>query len=130
MHSDPSLNQLIRSNDTAWQLLDEPGVSGVWVKVLRFDQTTMRAPTILLKFDPGATYPVHSHPGGEEIYVIDGDIQLGKDHLRAGDYLYTAPNNIHAVKSTGGCVVLVNVPQAVEILRNSSSNTSPPNPNA
>jgi quercetin dioxygenase-like cupin family protein len=130
MHSDLSQNQLIHSNEIEWLPLNEPGVTGIWVKVLRFDKSTMRAPTILLKFDPGATYSVHSHPGGEEIYVLSGDIQLGKDHLQAGDFLYTAPHNIHAVKSVGGCVVIVNVPQAVEILRNSSSSTSPPNPNA
>src|SRR5205085_8818161 len=112
------LNQLVRSRDVAWQPLDEPGVVGVSVKVLRFDQTAGRAPTILLKFEPGSTYPAHNHPGGEEIFVLEGDIHLGKDHLRAGDYLYTVPNNVHAVHSEGGCVVLVNVPEEVEILRN------------
>ena len=112
----PKLNQLVRSDAAEWQPLQEPGVTGVYVKVLRFDEATSRAPTILLKFDPGASYPAHLHPGGEEIFVLEGDIRLGKDHLHAGDYLYTAPNNIHAVYSKDGCVVLVNVPQAVVIL--------------
>jgi quercetin dioxygenase-like cupin family protein len=130
MPQDPSQNQLTRSHDLDWVPLDEPGVTGVWVKVLRFDPATHRAPTILLKFDPGATYPVHAHPGGEEIYVLSGDIQLGKDHLQTGDFLYTAPHNIHAVRSVGGCVVMVNVPQAVEILRQASPGTSPVEPKA
>ena len=112
----PKLNQLARSAAAEWQPLKEPGVTGVYVKVLRFDEATSRAPTILLKFDPGARYPAHIHPGGEEIFVLEGDIRLGKDHLYNGDYLYTAPNNIHAVYSKGGCVVLVDVPQAVVIL--------------
>jgi quercetin dioxygenase-like cupin family protein len=112
----PKLNQLFRSDSAEWQLLQESGVTGVYVKVLRFDEATSRAPTILLKFDPGARYPTHIHPGGEEIFVLEGDIVLGKDTLNTGDYLYTAPNNIHAVYSKGGCVVLVNVPQAVVIL--------------
>jgi hypothetical protein len=34
--------------------LAEPGVTGVFVKVLRFDEEQGRAPTILLKFEPGA----------------------------------------------------------------------------
>src|SRR5256885_15759926 len=97
------LNQLVRSNDVAWQPLAEPGIVGVWVKVLRFDPAAGRAPTILLKFDPGATYPAHNHPGGEEIFVLEGDITLGKDRLGAGDYLYTAPNNVHADHSKVGC---------------------------
>jgi quercetin dioxygenase-like cupin family protein len=112
-----ALNQLVRSSQIEWQRLDEPGVTGVFVKVLRFDEAAGRAPTILLRFEAGATYPAHNHPGGEEIFVLEGDIKLGRDHLRAGDYLYTAPDNKHAVWSEGGCVVLVSVPEAVEILK-------------
>jgi quercetin dioxygenase-like cupin family protein len=112
-----SFTQLVRSDQIEWQPLSEPGVSGVFVKVLRFDQETRRAPTILLKFDAGATYPAHNHPGGEEVFVLEGDLKLGKDHLHAGDYLYTSPNGKHAARSEGGCIVLVNLPEEVEILR-------------
>ena len=116
-----SLTSLVRSQQIEWQPLAEPGVTGVYVKVLLFDKETRRAPTILLKFDPGATYPAHNHPGGEEVFVLEGDIKLGKDHLYAGDYLYTAPQGKHAVWSQHGCVVLVKVPQAVEILKQRNS---------
>jgi quercetin dioxygenase-like cupin family protein len=113
---DTRLNQLVRSRAIEWQPLDEQGVSGVCVKVLRVDAEAGRAPTILLKFEPGASYPAHRHPGGEEIFVLEGDIRLGKDRLLAGDYLYTAPGNTHGVQSDEGCVVLVSVPQEVEKL--------------
>ena len=113
----PKLDQLVHSAAVDWAPLAEPGVTGVYVKVLRFDEAAGRAPTILLKFESGATYPSHVHPGGEEIFVLEGDIHLGKDHLFAGDYLYTAPNNVHAVRSEGGCVVLVSVPQAVHVIQ-------------
>ena len=109
-------NQLVRTDQVEWRPLEERGVDGVSVKVLRFDPVAKRAPTILLKFEAGATYPAHNHPGGEEIFVLSGDIRLGKDHLHAGDYLFTAPNNKHAVRSEGGCVVLVSVPLEVEVL--------------
>ena len=112
-----SFTQLVRSDQIEWQPLSEPGVSGVFVKVLRFDKETRRAPTILLKFDAGATYPAHNHPGGEEVFVLEGDLKLGKDHLYTGDYLYTSPNGKHAARSEGGCIVLVNVPEEVEILK-------------
>ena len=87
------------------------------MKVLRADAAADRSPTILLQFSPGATYPAHSHPGGEEIFVLEGDVKLGADHLHAGDYLYTAPGNAHAVWSEGGCVLLVIVPEEVVILK-------------
>src|SRR5215813_6097 len=117
------LNQLVRSGAVEWEPLAEPEITGVHVKVLRFDEPSGRAPTILLKFEPGATYPSHLHPGGEEIFVLEGDIRLGKDDLFAGDYLYTAPNNVHAVRSEGGCIVLVSVPQAVQVIQRAKAPT-------
>lgn len=96
-----SFTQLVHSEQIDWRPLSEPGVSGVFVKVLRFDKETRRAPTILLKFDAGATYPAHNHPGGEEVFVLEGDLKLGKDHLYTGDYLYTSPNGKHAARSEG-----------------------------
>jgi quercetin dioxygenase-like cupin family protein len=109
--------QLVRTGEVEWRPLVEPGVTGVSVKVLRFDTETRRAPTILLEFEPGATYPAHNHPGGEEIFVLEGDITVGQDHLKAGDYIFTPPQGKHAVRSEGGCVVLVNIPEEVEILK-------------
>ncbi|MDM7914131.1 MAG: cupin domain-containing protein [Candidatus Eisenbacteria bacterium] len=109
-------NQLVRSDDVPWRPLDEPGVQGVFVKVLRRDPVARRARTILLKFEAGTTYPAHNHPSGEEVYVLQGDITLGKDRLRAGDFLYTAPDGKHAVHTEGGCVILVVVPEEVERL--------------
>lgn len=116
-----STNQLVRSNQIEWQPLPEEGVTGIYVKTLQFDNEAKRAPTILLKFDAGATYPAHNHPGGEEIFVLEGDIWLGKDHLLAGDYLFTAPNNKHGVRTETGCVVLLKAPQQVEIIRPKAS---------
>lgn len=118
---EPIIATMVRSQQLEWQPLNEPGVSGVYVKVLRFDEQTRRAPTILLKFDAGATYPAHNHPGGEEVFVLEGDIKLGKDHLYAGDYLYTPPDGKHAVWSQTGCIVLLNVPQEVEIIKAKTS---------
>lgn len=110
------MNQLTHTKQIQWKLLNEEDSAGVWIKSLRFDSETKRSPTIILKFDPGARYPAHTHPAGEEIFVIEGTVQVGKDFLTAGDYLYTAPNNIHAVYSKNGCILLLSVPEQVIIL--------------
>lgn len=110
-------NQLVKSSEIEWQSLNEKGVSGVYVKSLLFDDTAQRSPTILLKFDAGASYPLHDHPGGEEIFVLEGDIKLGKDELKAGDYLFTAVGNRHRVSTKNGCVVLLKAPREVEIIK-------------
>jgi quercetin dioxygenase-like cupin family protein len=111
-------NYITKSNQKEWTPLIEEGVDtkGIFVKVLRHDEQNKRAPTILLKFEPGATYPYHNHPGGEEVFVLEGDATLEGTTLSAGDYLYTLPNFKHSVTSKKGCVLLFMIPEEVEIL--------------
>lgn len=109
-------NQLVRSNKIEWKPLGEQGITNIFVKSLLFDNEAKRSLTILLKFEAGAKYPLHDHPQGEEIFVLEGDIQIGKDHLFAGDYLFTAPNNLHAARTESGCVMILKAPQEVEII--------------
>ena len=33
------------------------------------------AVTSLLRFDAGARFPLHDHPGGEEVFVVDGELE-------------------------------------------------------
>lgn len=106
-------NQLVRTSEIEWRTLDEDGGGGVYVKSLLFDAVSQRSPSILLKFDAGATYPLHDHPAGEEIFVLEGDIRLGKDELSAGDYLYTAAGNMHRVSTRNGCVIFLRAPKEV-----------------
>lgn len=113
------LSFITKSSQAEWVPLVEEGIDtkGIFVKVLRYDETAKRAPSILLKFEPGASYPYHNHPGGEEIFVLEGDAVLEGAHLSAGDYLYTPPNFKHAVTSVSGCVLLLIIPEEVEILQ-------------
>lgn len=111
-------NYITKSVELDWSPLVEEGVrtEGIWVKVLRFDEATERAPTFLLKFDPGASYPEHNHPAGEEAFVLEGEVRFSARQLEAGDYLYTPPGGVHSVQSEKGCVLLFVVPEEVEIL--------------
>jgi quercetin dioxygenase-like cupin family protein len=110
--------QITRSNVTEWIPLVEEGIKteGVYFKVLRFDEATQRPPTFLLKFDAGASYPNHSHPAGEEIYVLAGEVRFGADRLTEGDYLYMPPASTHSAYSKTGCTMLFIVPEEVVIL--------------
>ena len=114
-----NLNQLVRSNQIQWKALVEEGVNtqGIFAKVLRFDEVEQRPPPFLLKFEAGASYPNHNHPGGEEIFVLEGEVRFGPDQLHAGDYLFTAPGETHSAFSKTGCVMLFVVPEEVEILK-------------
>jgi quercetin dioxygenase-like cupin family protein len=104
---------VVRGDESAWKAIKVPGVS---VRVLRADKATGES-TTLIRFDPGTRFPAHNHPAGEEVYVVEGDLQIGGERLRAGDYLYTPPDGKHAAASEGGCVFLVTLPRPVEILK-------------
>ena len=108
----------IKSNEVEWKPLIEDGIKteGIFIKVLRYDEQTKRSPTIILKFEPGATYPAHNHPAGEEVFVLEGEVKFGNNNLLKGDYLYTPPDGKHAVRSKTGCIMLLNIPEEVEIL--------------
>jgi len=112
----------IKTNEIDWKPLIEDGVNttGIFVKTLRYDERAKRSPVILLKFEPGAKYPAHNHPAGEEAFVLEGEVKFGNYTLSAGDFLYTPPNGKHAVWSKNGCVMLLNIPEEVEILKNKS----------
>ena len=51
--------------------------------------------TLLLRFEKGVVGAAHSHPGGEELFVVSGDITVGDERLGAGDYLWTPPGGVH-----------------------------------
>jgi quercetin dioxygenase-like cupin family protein len=110
--------QITKTNEIEWIPLIEEGVKtdGVYVKVLRSDENTKRSPTILLKFEPGASYPNHNHPAGEEAFVLEGEVRFGSDQLNAGDYLYTPPGKTHSVFSRTGCTMLLVIPEEVILL--------------
>ena len=114
------LVKYVQSRKIEWQPLIEDNVNttGIFLKTLRYDEATNRAPVILLKFEPGAKYPAHNHPAGEEVFVLEGEVKFGNKHLSKGDYLYTPPNGKHSVWSKTGCVMLLNIPEEVEILKN------------
>jgi hypothetical protein len=88
--SQQMLDGLVRTANLEWTPLVESGVDtrGIYVKCLRRDEATGRAPIFLLRFDPGAKYPYHNHPAGEELFVLAGSCIIEGATLGAGDYLY------------------------------------------
>lgn len=116
---DKAISNYIKKTTTLpWQPLIEGEVhyEGIFVKSLHFDEAKQRSTTILLKFEPGAAYPYHNHPGGEELFVLQGEAIIEGAGLEAGDYLFTPVNFRHSVKTETGCIILFVVPEEVEIL--------------
>jgi len=102
----------IPPDDRPWrEFADNPGVS--YRTLRKGDAGSL---TLLLKFQPGAGYHAHRHPGGEEYYVLEGALDdLGKS-WPAGSYIWHPPGSAHRPASKAGAVVLVMLPQAIELL--------------
>lgn len=111
-------NYIVQSEAIEWIPLIENNhhYEGIFVKSLRYDKLTKRSKTILLKFEPGAAYPYHNHPAGEELFVLKGEAIIEKRRLSEGSYLYTPPNFKHSVHTELGCLLLLVIPEEVEIL--------------
>lgn len=109
---------IIRNSQKEWQPLIEKGIhyQGISIISLRFDEAKQRSTTIMLKFEPDASYPCHNHPGGEEIYMLSGEAIIENTTLSQGDYLYTPANFKHSVKTKTGCTMLFVIPEEVQIL--------------
>jgi quercetin dioxygenase-like cupin family protein len=113
-----TLDGLVKTASLQWKPLVESGVdtTGISVKPLRTEPATGRAVTFVLRFEPGAKYPYHDHPAGEELFVLSGSCLIEGAMLEAGDYLYTTPGSKHSVQTDAGCTMLFQVPEEVIIL--------------
>lgn len=67
--------------------------------------------TIFLRFAKGAHGAPHTHPGGEELFVVSGDISIGGKRVTTGDYLYTPPDASHDALAHEATVLLLNLPK-------------------
>jgi quercetin dioxygenase-like cupin family protein len=59
---------------------------------------------------------MHDHPGGEEVYVIEGSLRIGGQTLHAGDYLWTPPGGVHDAESADGCTLFLSAPDGIKVL--------------
>ena len=71
-------------------VLNQPSRDGLVVNAVRVD------------YEPGGFSPVHRHPAGAYVYVIDGSVIFGIDDrepvvLKAGDSFDEPPGALHAV---------------------------------
>ena len=56
---------------------------GVTKKVLYSNEESGEL-TLLLRFEMGSAYPLHNHPGKEEIFVLEGDVHPELVGVRCG----------------------------------------------
>ncbi|MEO8426188.1 MAG: cupin domain-containing protein [Verrucomicrobiota bacterium] len=81
-------------------------VRGAAVKLLSVDQARGYA-VVLGRLEPGARYPAHKHINGEDVFVLSGDLHIGENVLRAGDFHHADAGTSHGENfSETGCTIL------------------------
>lgn len=61
----------------------------------------------LLRYQPGATVPLHWHPGYEQILVLSGQQSDHRGTYGPGSLIINPPGSQHQVTSAEGCVVFI-----------------------
>ena len=61
----------------------------------------------LLRYLPGASVPLHEHPGFEHILVLSGEQSDENGTYTAGSFVINPPGSRHSVISKIGCIVLL-----------------------
>ena len=67
--------------------------------------------TSVVRYEPGASFPSHPHPEGEEIFVLEGTFSDHAGHATAGTHLLNAEGFEHAPYSEEGCLLFVKLRQ-------------------
>jgi anti-sigma factor ChrR (cupin superfamily) len=90
--------------DAAW---NETGIPGIRARVLAIDHARSLV-TLVVRADPGAAYPPHTHHGPEDCYVISGSVIVDGRVLRAGDFHHADEHSEHGeITTTEGAEVLI-----------------------
>jgi anti-sigma factor ChrR (cupin superfamily) len=110
LHGDLAIRVTVDTDSLEWT----PSPSRtVWRKRLhRVGPAESGQVTSLVRYDAGSAFPVHDHPDGEEILVLDGVFSDEHGDWPAGTWLLNPEGFRHAPFSEEGCLLFVKLRQA------------------
>jgi len=96
---------MVANSALAWSDFTPPGFDpGMKLAVIQGDPGKAGEYTVRLQFPAGYRFPVHYHPGAENLTVVSGTFQLGMGNTAnwnalknygPGDYIYIPPRHAH-----------------------------------
>lgn len=102
-----------------WEATGQPGVDR---HLLRHDESSHTS-VYLARLAPGASFPDHRHPGGEDCFVLRGRIRDSRGEFGPGDFMYYGPGTVHSdLMATGEdpCILFVVSHGGIQILPESN----------
>lgn len=108
INSDLSQTVVIDTQSMEW----ESSPSGtVWRKPLFRQGGEFGPVTSIVKYEVGGKFRTHTHPQGEEIFVLSGEFCDDHGRYSAGTYLLNPDGTQHAPYSDQGCTLFVRLRQ-------------------
>ena len=105
---DASMRRVIATAGAAFLPYDRYGVTRDDMEYLPLSAPDATPEILLIRFKPGAASTPHEHTGGEEFYVLDGELtDCDGARFGAGDYVCYQPGSRHFSVSEKGCTLLV-----------------------
>jgi anti-sigma factor ChrR (cupin superfamily) len=100
---------VLKAEDAGFQPYDLYGdpVPGIVWKPINFDRDAARG-SFLVRLDPGSKSLPHIHTGGEDSYILEGELIDGDGRAYGpGEIISYAAGSRHASRSPKGCTILV-----------------------
>lgn len=97
--------------NTAIEPWQRSPIPGVWRKPLAREDAESGHATSVVRYEAGARFSRHEHPGGEEILVLEGIFSDQSGDFGPGSYIRNPPGTRHAPFSKPGCVLFVKLHQ-------------------
>ncbi|KQQ96923.1 cupin domain-containing protein [Massilia sp. Leaf139] len=108
INADFSQPVIVTPRQHAWLASPQAGVERVMLDRIGAEQA--RA-TSLVRYAPQSFFPVHTHPAGEEILVLEGTFSDEDGDYPAGWYLRNPPDSAHQPFSREGALIFVKLRQ-------------------
>jgi anti-sigma factor ChrR (cupin superfamily) len=93
---------------------------GIFLHFLRRDEATGDA-TVLIRMQPGCSYPAHRHKGIEEVFILQGGYKDSRGAHGAGDYIINDAGSTHRptafTDSAEDCIMLAITHNGIEIFK-------------
>lgn len=104
LNSDFSKRVVMRSSELDW--VSSP-TAGIDRKMLERDGQELARATSIVRYAKGSKFPQHSHPGGEEILVLEGQFEDETGVYPVGSYMKNPAGTAHSPQSSTGCTLFV-----------------------
>ncbi len=99
---------VIEAISAAWV---DSAATGVQRKMLERENAESGRATTIVRFAPGSEFAAHTHVGGEEFFVLDGEFSDEFGDFGPGMYVRNPVGSTHQPKSPTGCTIFVKLGQ-------------------